>query len=80
MSCRGWGISEATLYNWRKKYGDLAASEIRRLRQHEEKNARLKRVAADLTCGRGPHRLLLYPRARRACIKKTAAPISSGQP
>lgn len=47
--CRGLGISEATFYNWRKKYGDLAASEIRRLRQLEEENARLKRVVADLT-------------------------------
>jgi putative transposase len=47
--CRGLGISEATFYNWRKKYGDLGASEVRRLRQLEEENARLKRVVADLT-------------------------------
>ncbi|MEY4641261.1 MAG: hypothetical protein RLZZ227_1255 [Pseudomonadota bacterium] len=47
--CRGLGISEATFYNWRKKYGDLGASEVRRLRQLEEENARLKRVVAHLT-------------------------------
>lgn len=47
--CRGLGISEATFYNWRKKYGDMGASEVRRLRQLEEENARLKRVVADLT-------------------------------
>jgi putative transposase len=47
--CRGLGISEVTFYNWRKKYGDLGASEVRRLRQLEEENARLRRVVADLT-------------------------------
>ncbi|MEQ4617140.1 MAG: IS3 family transposase, partial [Corticimicrobacter sp.] len=47
--CRGLGISEATFYNWKKKYDDLAASEICRQRQLEEENARLKRVVADLT-------------------------------
>jgi putative transposase len=47
--CRNLGISEATFYIWKKKYGDLGASEVRRLRQLEEENARLKRVVADLT-------------------------------
>lgn len=47
--CRGLGISEATFYIWKKKYGDLGASEVRRLLQLEEENARLKRVVADLT-------------------------------
>jgi putative transposase len=47
--CRSLGISESTFYIWKKKYGDLGASEVRRLRQLEEENARLKRVVADLT-------------------------------
>lgn len=47
--CRSLGISEATFYNWRKKYGSMGASEVRRLRQLEEENSRLKRVVADLT-------------------------------
>ena len=47
--CRKMGISDATFYNWKKKYGYLGASEVRRLRQLEEENARLKRVVADLT-------------------------------
>ena len=47
--CRQLGVSEATFYIWKKKYGDLGASEVRRLRQLEEENARLKRVVADLT-------------------------------
>jgi putative transposase len=47
--CRSLGISEATFYILMKKYGDLGTSKVRRLRQLEEENARLKRVVADLT-------------------------------
>ena len=47
--CRKAGISDATFYNWRKKYGGLAPSEMRRLRQLEEENAKLKRIVADLS-------------------------------
>ena len=45
--CRRHGISEATLYNWRSKYGGLEVSELRRLRQLEEENRRLKSIVAD---------------------------------
>jgi len=47
--CRKAGISEATFYNWRKKYAGLMPSEMRRLRQLEEENAKLKRIVADLS-------------------------------
>ena len=47
--CRKMGISEATFYNWKKKYGGLGVSEIRRLKQLEEENSRLKRMVADLS-------------------------------
>ena len=47
--CRQLGVSEATFYVWRKKYASLGVSELRRLRQLEEENGRLKRVVADLT-------------------------------
>ena len=47
--CRKKGISEATFYNWKKKYGGLGVSELRRLKQREEENARLKRMVADLS-------------------------------
>src|ERR1017187_7012670 len=47
--CRGMGISEATFYVWKKKYASLGVSELRRLRQLEDENGRLKRLAADLT-------------------------------
>jgi len=47
--CRGMGISEATFYVWKKKYGGLGVSELRRLKLLEDENARLKRLVADLT-------------------------------
>ena len=47
--CRKMGISEATFYNWKKKYGGLGVSELRRLRQLEEENSKLKQIVADLT-------------------------------
>ena len=47
--CRSLGISQAIFYIWKKKYGELSASEVRRLRQLEDENARLKRLVADLT-------------------------------
>jgi len=50
--CRKAGISDAAFYNWRKKYAGLMPSEMKRLRQLEDENARLKRVVADLTLDR----------------------------
>lgn len=47
--CRKMGIAEATFFRWKKKYAGLAVSEIRRLRQLEEENRRLKSLVADLT-------------------------------
>jgi putative transposase len=46
---RKYGISQATFYAWRKKFGGMSASEAQRLKQLEEENGRLKRVVADLT-------------------------------
>lgn len=47
--CCKAGISEATFYVWRKKYGGLMPSEMKRLKQLEEENGRLKRIVADLS-------------------------------
>ncbi len=47
--CRKLGISEATFYNWKRKYGGVGPSELRRMRQLEEENAKLKRLVADLS-------------------------------
>ena len=46
---RKLGISEATFYNWKKKYGGLGNTELRRLRQLEEENHQLKKLVADLS-------------------------------
>lgn len=46
--CRKMGISDATFYKWRQKYGGLGPSELRRLRQLEEENNKLKRLVANL--------------------------------
>lgn len=47
--CRKMGISQATFYLWRKKFGGLGVSELRRLRQLEEENRKLKQLVADLS-------------------------------
>ncbi len=47
--CRKAGISEATFYSWRKKYAGLMPSEMKRLKQLEEENGKLKRLVADLS-------------------------------
>ncbi len=47
--CRKAGISEQTYYRWRQKYGGLMPSEMKRLKQLEEENTRLKRLVADLS-------------------------------
>jgi putative transposase len=47
--CRKMGISDATFYNWKKKYGGMGVSELRELRQLKEENAKLKQMVADLS-------------------------------
>ena len=47
--CRKAGISQQTFYRWKKKYGGLMPSEMKRLKQLEEENGRLKRIVADLS-------------------------------
>ena len=46
---RKLGIAEATFYRWKKKYAGLGVAEVRRLKQLEDENKRLKRLVADLT-------------------------------
>ena len=47
--CRKAGISSATFFNWKKKYAGLMPSEMKRLRELEQENARLKKIVADLS-------------------------------
>ena len=50
--CRKAGISQATYFNWRKKYAGLLPDEMRRLKALEDENSRLKKIVADLTLDR----------------------------
>ena len=47
--CREYGISDATYYNWKSKYGGMTASDISKLKDLEDENRRLKRMYADLS-------------------------------
>lgn len=47
--CRKMGVSDATFFNWKKKYAGLGVSELRRLKQLEEENRQLKKLVADLS-------------------------------
>jgi putative transposase len=48
-ACRKLGITEQTFYRWKRKFASMGVAELRRLRQVEEENCRLKRLVADLT-------------------------------
>ena len=53
--CREYGISDATYYNWKAKYGGMEASDIKRLKDLEDENRRLKSMFAELSL---EHRIL----------------------
>jgi putative transposase len=76
--CRKAGISDATFYNWRKKYAGLLPSEMRRMRQLEEENAKLKRIVADLSLDKAMlqdvlEKKALRPTARRELVDRVIA-------
>ncbi len=50
--CRKLGVSEQTFYRWKRKYAGIGIAELRRLRQVEDENRRLKQLVADLTLDR----------------------------
>jgi putative transposase len=50
--CREHGISQPTFYNWKSKYGGLDASQLKRIKELEEENSRLKRMYADVSIQR----------------------------
>lgn len=47
--CRQMGISQATFYNWKKKYGDMSSTELKKMKMLEDENRRLKKLVADLS-------------------------------
>ena len=50
--CREYGISQQTFYNWKSKYGGLDVSKLKRLKELEEENSKLKRMYADVSLQR----------------------------
>lgn len=72
--CRRAGISDATVYTWRKKYAGLMPSGMRRLRQLEEENAKLRRMVADLSLNKAMQQDVpskaLKPAAPRDLVEK----------
>ena len=47
--CRKMGVAEATFYNWKKKYKGMGITELRRMKELEEENRKLKQLVADLS-------------------------------
>ena len=47
--CREYGISQATFFNWKSKYGGMSASHLKRLKELEEENLRLKKMYANIS-------------------------------
>ena len=47
--CRKYGVANSTFYKWREKYGGMEASDVKRLKELEEENRRLKQMYADLS-------------------------------
>jgi len=72
--CRKAGISESTFYNWRKRYAGLMPSEVKRLRQLEEENAKLKRLVADLSLDKA----MLQDVLSKCMVRPVFARILSG--
>lgn len=60
--CRQHGISSATYYNWKSKYGGMEASDVKRLKELEEENAKLKKMFADVSLEIMPLRSLSQKR------------------
>ena len=71
--CRRFGVSEATFYVWKKKYGKLGLSEPREIRQLRNENARLKRLVADLSLDKA----MLQDVVRRKCMVRPGFARSS---
>jgi transposase-like protein len=59
--CRRLGVTEQTYYRWRKEYGGVRTDQIKRLKDLEKENARLKKVVADLTLDNAILKEAAYP-------------------
>ncbi len=59
--CRRLGVAEQTYYRWRKEYGGVRTDQVKRLKQLEKENGRLKKVVADLTLDNAILKEAAYP-------------------
>jgi len=59
--CRKLGVTEQTYYRWRKEYGGVRTDQVKRLKDLERENARLKKVVADLTLDNAILKEAAYP-------------------
>lgn len=75
--CRQLGVSDATFYAWKKKYAHLGVSELRRLRQLEEENSRLKRLVADLSLDKHMLSEALRKKKSKACTPSRTGRVVS---
>jgi len=66
--CREYGISKATFFKWKSKYGGMEVSELKRLKELEAENARLKKMFADLS--------LDYQIVKEVLSKKASGPAN----
>jgi putative transposase len=68
--CRKAGISQATYFNWKKRYDGLLPSEMRRLKQLEDENSKLRKVVADLSLDKGEASGRAVPKALKPVRKR----------
>jgi putative transposase len=76
--CRKMGVAEPTFYRWKRRYAGLGVSEVRRLRQLEDENRRLKQLVADLTLDRAMLQDVLRKKPD-ACSPVGAGALSGGR-
>lgn len=73
--CRKLGISDATFYKWRKKYGAISPSELKHMRQLEEENLRLKKLVADLSLDKAMLQDVLACASGSGICKSATVPV-----
>ena len=78
--CRKLGVSEATFYRWKQQFAGMGVVEIRRLKQLEEENAKLKRLVADLSLDKTMLQDVLRRKFEARCLPRCRRSSSGGGP
>lgn len=76
--CRKMGVSQATFYQWKKKYSGVGVAELRRLRQLEEENKKLKQLVADLSLDKAMLQDVLKKSFKACCQKNISYLFTAG--